>query len=447
MIDWEVYNLKFSSVIKKEELLSSIRFDLYIAERRSKIKVFFNLLRSILKIPFFRTKKPIKLIKKKYDNIYFMDDASPSCLDNLLSLLSSDKKDYLVIVNNVVEKSPLFKEIMDKIEYLNFESFILFKFKYLLSTFRLSFVLSKKINCNFLNVFNSVLSYFLLKKVIERILSNCSAKNIFLSNDHLLPSNLVVHIGREYGLEDYVLQHGLLTKFYFPLTTKNFVVWGDKPKEWLRSKNIESNILPWGAPRFDLIMNAKAKADELKNNFYNKYGVEKNKNIFLYMSHSHAIEYGKELHYKNLSALIRVIENEDYQLVIKLHPSEKRAIFKEVFKTHIDRVILLPNEANLYDSIVASKICASAYSTTLIESMCLGVPTLQMNMSKEKNLRDYSVKEGCIPITNIGQLDEVLEKTNFVKELERQNKFINLFFNNLGNASVTIHNNLFSKEF
>ena len=76
MIDWEDYNLKFSSVIKKEELLSSIRLDLYIAERRSKIKVVFNLLRSILKIPFFRTKKPIKLIKKKYDNIYFMDDSS-----------------------------------------------------------------------------------------------------------------------------------------------------------------------------------------------------------------------------------------------------------------------------------------------------------------------------------------------------------------------------------
>ena len=451
MIDWEDYNLKFSSVIKKEELLSSIRLDLYIAERRSKIKVVFNLLRSILKIPFFRTKKPIKLIKKKYDNIYFMDDASHSCLDNLISLISADKKDYLVIVNNEVEKSSLFKEIMDGIEYLNYESFVLFKFKYFLNTCRLSFVLSKKINCNFLNVFNSVLSYFLLKKVIDSILSNCSAKNIFLSNDYHLPSNLVVRIAREYKLEDYVLQHGLFderasSKLSLPIT-KNIIVWGDKTREWLESKNVKTNILPLGSPRFDATVTAKANATKLKQKFYDDYQIDNNKYNFLYMSHSHAsaFEYDR-LHHRNFESLIKVIENKNYQLIIKLHPAENTALFDKVFKCYKDKIILLPNNANLYNAIISSKICASAYSTTLIESMCLGVPTLQMNLAQIDDLPDYSKKEGCIPIIDTYQLTKILEYKDFTNELERQKRYIESYLNNLGTASDMIHEYIMSKH-
>jgi len=67
-------------------------------------------------------------------------------------------------------------------------------------------------------------------------------------------------------------------------------------------------------------------------------------------------------------------------------------------------------------------------------------------MLKEKRLPDYSVREGCISVTNESQLDTVLEKTNFVKELDRQKKFTNLYFNNFGNASLTIHNHVFSRE-
>jgi len=77
--------------------------------------------------------------------------------------------------------------------------------------------------------------------------------------------------------------------------------------------------------------------------------------------------------------------------------------------------------------------------------MCLEVPTIQMNMLKEKRLPDYSVREGCISVTNAIQLDTVLAKTNFVKELDRQTKFTNLYFNNFGNASRTIHNHVSSR--
>ena len=148
------------------------------------------------------------------------------------------------------------------------------------------------------------------------------------------------------------------------------------------------------------------------------------------MSHSHAPEFEEELHHRNFESLIRVIENKNYQLIIKLHPAENTALFDKVFKPYKGKVILLPKNANLYNTIISSKICASAYSTTLIESMCLEVPTIQMNMLKEKRLPDYSVREGCISVTNAIQLDTVLEKTNFAKELDRQKKFTNLYFNN-----------------
>jgi len=445
MTNWENFCKQFSTVLREDESLSSIRLELYLAGSRSYVKVIGNLLMVILKIFLFHLKKEISPQHLNYQNVYFIDSTSPSDIENLISLLAEDKRTFLVMINSEVERSNAFAKIKEQIEYINYENYISLDPKYFLKTFSLSVLISKHMNCNFLNVFNLVLKHFSVKDALDQIISTIAVKNIFLSNDTLLPSSLATHLAKKNGIQDYILQQGFLTKFYLPITGTNYIVWGDKAREWLESKNVKINILPLGSPRLDAVVTVKANATKLKQKFYDDYQIDNNKHIFLYMSHSHAPEFKEELHQRNFESLIRVIENKNYQLIIKLHPAENTALFDKVFKPYKGKVILLPKNANLYNTIISSKVCASAYSTTLIESMCLEVPTIQMNILKEKRLPDYSVREGCISVTNAIQLDTVLEKTNFAKELDRQTKFTNLYFNNFGNASRTIHNHVSSR--
>lgn len=196
--------------------------------------------------------------------------------------------------------------------------------------------------------------------------------------------------------------------------------------------------MPLGTPRLDEIKEIINNKETIKNEFYRKYNIDTTKKIFFYMSHSQAPEFGVEIHKENFEALKEVIKNNNCQLVIKLHPSETDNLFNKVFEKEKDNIILLPKEENLYHSIISSSICASAYSTTLVEAMCFEIPTLQMNCADVKELPDYSNHEGCINIKNKDDLNDILEQTSFTKEIKRQNKLLNNYFNNLGDASISI---------
>jgi len=444
-INWENFCKQFSYILLKDEFLSSIMTELYLSGPRSYLKVIGNLSLVIVKLFYFQLKKGIRPLHSYYQNIYFIDSSSPSDIGNIVPLIEKDKKTFLVIVNSEVEISNAFSVIKDKVEYINYEKHILLDARYFLRIFSTSLLISRKMSCNYLNAFNLVLRYFSIRGALNRVLSFIEARNIFLSNHVLLPSNLAIHIAKRNGIQDYIIQQGFLTHLFIPLTGNNFIIWGNKAKEWLESKNVKANFLPLGSPRLDAIIAIKAEANSLKQKFYEKYQIDTSKNIFLYLSHSQAPEFEEELHLKNLEALIKVTENNNYQLVIKLHPAESPSLFNKVFRRHKDKVILLPKKSNIHHSIISSKLCASAFSTSLIESMCLGIPTFQMNIARLDDLPDYSINEGCIPIQETLDLTRILGYKDFSKQLKRQKKYVELYLNNLGKASDAIHKYI-SKE-
>lgn len=434
---WQTYCNNFEVLLKDNKELTAIRQELFFRIGANKLKAFVRFVLYFLMLLKYLFKINKKIDTTNVDNLYFIDSPTSANLGTLKPLILKDTSKKILLLNNQVEKSDSF-QVLTKFSNLNFQDFYKVRLKdivYLLKTSRL---VARQMNTSFFIVFPMLCRYILNKNSLEYILSSVKTKNIITSNDTLLTSNTAIHISQKYKINDYTLQHGFLTHFYVPTTATNYIVWGEKAKVWFEKEKVSSKILPLGTPRLDEIENIKQNSETIKDNFYKKYNVDTTKKIFFYMSHSQAPEFGIELHRQNFKALKEVVKNESYQLVIKLHPSENDKLFKEVFEKELESIILLPKDENLYHAIVSSTICASAYSTTLVEAMCFEKPTLQMNLAKVKELPDYSKQEGCIRIESIDELIVALEKTDFDSLLNRQNLYVEKYFTNLGMASIKI---------
>jgi len=434
---WQTYCNKFETLLQDDRELTTIRQELFFRIGSSKVKAFIRFVLYVLQFLKYLIKSNKKIEFIEAQNLYFIDSPTSANLGTLKPLILKDESEKIILVNNQVQKSNGFNDIKKNIT-INFQDFYKVYFRDIFYLFQVSQKIAKHMDTSFFIVFPMLCRYVFNKNSLEYILSNLKVKNIILSNDTLLTSNTAILIARKYNINDYTLQHGFLTHFYVPTTTTNYIVWGEKAKEWFRMQKTKSNLLPLGTPRLDEVESIKKNSEAIKNRFYKKYKIDRNKKLFFYMSHSQAPEFGRELHKKNFEALQAVLDNDNYQLMIKLHPSEKEDLFNEVFAEHKDKIILLPKDENLHHAIVSSTICGSAYSTTLVESMCFEKPTLQMNMSQIKELPDYSKKEGCIAVENIETLQIILNEEDFTNELKRQNEYVDKYFNNLGCASETI---------
>jgi|GEM_PF-6377485 len=435
---WQTYCTNYEALLVNNKELTSIRQDLFFRLKANRFKAFVRFSFTILSV--FRY---LFVIHKQIDvfdveNIYFIDSPTSANLGTLKPLYLKDESKKMMLINLHVEKSQSFQTFKSNCEYINFTNFHKLYFKDLSFLIFTSKTIARHFDTSFFIVFPMLCRYVISKNSLEYILTSVKTKNIITSNDTLLTSNTAIHIAKKHKINDYTLQHGFLTHFYVPTTTTNYIVWGEKAKEWFENENISSQILPLGTPRLDEIEMIKQNAKNIKDEFYKKYKIDTTKKIFFYMSHSQAPEFGIELHRQNFEALNDVVKNKQYQLVIKLHPSENITLFEEVFKNEKENILLLPRDESLYHTIVSSTICASAYSTTLIEAMCFEKPTLQMNMSHVEELPDYSIKEGCISVKNIKEIQDILHKQDFSNEIKRQNEYVNKYFNNLGNASDNI---------
>lgn len=434
---WQTYCNNFEALLKQNQELTSIRQELFFRIGASKFKAFIRFILYVMLFCKYLIKSNKKIEFLKAQNLYFIDSPTSANLGTLKPLILKDESEKIVLINYQVQKSSSFEDIKHN-NTINFQDFYKVYISDIFYLFQISKKTARQMNTSFFIVFPILCRYVFNKNSLEYILSNLKVKNIILSNDTLLTSNTAICLAKYHKINDYTLQHGFLTHFYIPTTTTHYIAWGEKAKKWFEGHNINSTLLPLGTPRLDEVGRIRQNSETIKKLFYKKYKIDEDKKLFFYMSHSQAPEFGLEIHKQNFEALKTVLENKAYQLVVKLHPSEKEDLYNEIFSHYLDKVILLPKDEALHHTIIASTICASAYSTTLVEAMCFEKPTLQMNMTQVKELPDYSKNEGCIAIKNNEELKNILNQDDFTKELERQKEYAHKYFNNLGCASEMI---------
>ena len=166
----------------------------------------------------------------------------------------------------------------------------------------------------------------------------------------------------------------------------------DEVKKNLNTDKIDKVFIT-GNPAFD-------KTIKYFNNI-NKNVIENNiKTIcFLTQNHPEKLEI--------LEKLIEIIEKEDFDLIIKIHPNENKEEYSKIVQnlTRNKNKVFIETE-NLYENILKSDIVLTVNSTAALEAAILGKPIVA---KKNRDVPFEKIKIG-IEYATVNQIDECIKK-------------------------------------
>ncbi len=224
---------------------------------------------------------------------------------------------------------------------------------------------------------------------------------------------------KKQGIPNYVFQHGYPDEPYtgfLPILTDNLLVWNEALKRRFDELNEEgSNIVVFGYPKFD-----RRYIDDANYNLQGDYQKIKSRTILF------ASQPIEELTQENVGLDIRnkvnevliEMKNMDYNIIIRPHPQEIHSI-----KDHTPKQLHNSIHGGTYDmdsllhDIMRSDIVVSFNSTTLFESILLGVPALSIYESKK-----FQITLDCPEIfsvhfseLNVETIKELLDKSSIIR--------------------------------
>ena len=247
------------------------------------------------------------------------------------------------------------------------------------------------------------------------------------------------------------IQHGLIYDYHTNYSHKSFIskenpygflipdkllVFGEIPKEILQKKDYPSeNIIVFGNPMFFNI-------EQLKNNFskkdfYQKFGIPKDKKIILFTPPGFQSYYEKgiESNYNTqiLKKLIKEFSNnEEFIIILKPHPHDDVRIYKKILKNQNSSNIKIIH-GDLLELIFISSVVVSTFSTTIIDALCFTKPVVQVKFSDVKFSMPYD-NYNAVNYSELEELDktilDIFSNQELVKELQTNSKqFIKKYYN------------------
>lgn len=287
-------------------------------------------------------------------------------------------------------------------------------------------------------------------KSISKILANKECKFLFS-----LGTPVFGAVGIRTGIRTLMIQHGshalMDTQIqYSPHNSDEIIVWGEHPKnQVLPVCGSTHKIFALGNPRYD-ITNDFANTERNKE-FYEKLNVDPRKKNVVFFSATHAIDtgYPPEQFIEPIFALDKLYQSQKSKinLIIKLHPNETSKYYAKYMNNSLTNVKVIKHEIALYKLLQHTDISVSIGSTTLLESMIFGIPTLQLELTEHKLSSEYYESGAAILVTSTDELMDTVEKiisgVYDLSELKtNQERFVERNFANLGNATDVIVDHL-----
>lgn len=220
------------------------------------------------------------------------------------------------------------------------------------------------------------------------------------------------------------LQHGFITKDYpsynhfiskdytmlQPLPDKIFLFGQSAKKEILVRGNAfrDDRLVITGFPRLNNFLNGlEINRNDIRKKIRIKLGIKEDE--FLVTIADQSGGYISAFVEKLLPLLTVGIV-----IVVKIHPNmtgEIKDIYKNILTSSLVRVVT-GKDANLYELIAASDTSATVYSTTLIESMALGIPGIIIGGP------GYEILLKIIGANNIKLAESPKEFMNIIKKIK-----------------------------
>lgn len=250
---------------------------------------------------------------------------------------------------------------------------------------------------------------------------------IGLAKSHGIPTNLVQH-GIYYDTNEAARYNEF--NGVFPVTSDNFLSWGEITSNYVRNLHLNKNIIDVGSIFYDSITQHNKSGDYILLTT-----TSPGRNIASELTDESIRKYED-----NIKEICNICKKLNKKLVIKMHPfQDEREIFSIV--KMIDKNIRILKYANTLD-LISSCFCLLSIdlSTTVLEAHLMGKPVITIR-TKEPGLGLPSIfKSNATTYITIEELEEQLQKiiTNdaYRKQIiENGRNYVNRFFTNLGTAS------------
>jgi len=220
------------------------------------------------------------------------------------------------------------------------------------------------------------------------------------------------YLCKKTGVPCIVSQHGNINSDSV-VVGKTFamknLVFGNFARKILKTRGVSAkNIEVVGSPVYDSLkkMNNLEK-DRLKK----KIGIKNHEKTILFDSGRGVL---KELE-KKIECLTKIIKKQsNLKLIIKQHPAEYhckryKRLYKKIAKKYGLPIII--SQDKISDMLNISNVFITGFSTTTIEALALGVPTILLDTERKYNYESFPESKRVLEhVKKLGYLEKTLKK-------------------------------------
>ena len=394
-----------------------------------------------------------KNIGSKYDFVFLLPYSTPSNKNNLIPVIkycvSNSLKSLLILGEDSrdIQSNPEWPEcdicrmkdfngypgIREKLSYLFTASGIFFK---IYKGFRKYPDIQKALLRNAIFFYYYIFSTLIFQSVFKMLFEKISVQHVFTTSDFWPFENQFVLSAKETGLKTYIIQHGIIVDYWWPLDADYLFLWGDLHKE---------QLVGLGAPEEKILIGGMPALDE-KFKTQMDYTFKPGQPIkVLIISQTQAPDFSDSF-LENFASCLKIFGTmkENFQVIVKLHPIENMSFY---VKQNLDRYSnfgFVKQEKGIHDLIIESDLCISLFSTGGLEAVALNRASIVLNLESWIDQYAWWPKYGGgLYISDVEGLrnfvKNILEDPDCIQNiLDKQKKFLNRSFSNMGNASQMI---------
>lgn len=267
---------------------------------------------------------------------------------------------------------------------------------------------------------------------------------------------VIIHLAKKFGLKTSILQHALyyddlqFQNYYsfksdqfqrvIPKYSDNFLVWGKLTQIHSEKHGMDNKkIISTGCPFFDTLVD-KSKSHNLSENQYILLATTP----ITYKNQTRESSIKTQIEYNLIiKEICKITTKINKNLLIKIHHGSRFNDKETVNK--INPNIAIETTGSFYQYAIKCEvlICIDM-STAILEAMLLKKPVILVLLNDEDSHAELFTNDYLI-IAKISELEDILVKlskdisfkNNMIKN---QEKFVQLYLDNIGNSSKTLLN-------
>jgi len=241
------------------------------------------------------------------------------------------------------------------------------------------------------------------------------------------------------GVPSFILQHGMLDLFNFPMHADQFLAWGEYfRKQALQLGALSERVVAVGSPRWDPL--ATERNNPRDPRIRAALGGKAGGPLVVLMSQGHGAATQPGYFDALFEGLTRLL-TAGIDVAIKLHPAEAGLdAYRGRVPGHLlERVRVVPPEIGLNQALLHADVAYTAFSAASIDAMLLGVPVLFGRADSGVQLCDCPDFGGGVWVSP----DDIVERCHELAGdgaerravIERQETFLDYALANRGKAA------------